>query len=99
MDRGEVTNRVVTRGHGLIEAEVDGELVALHVENGTCYGFNRTATRIWKLIERPRTIAQLRDVLMDEFEIDAARCTRQVTDLLVDLERDGLVELHDPHPL
>jgi hypothetical protein len=40
---------------GVIEAEVDGELVALHVDKGTCYGFNGTATRIWALIETPLT--------------------------------------------
>ena len=36
---------IVHRRAGLIEAEVDGELVVLHEGNGTCYGFDGTATR------------------------------------------------------
>jgi len=51
---------LVTRTEGLIEAEVDGEIVALHVETGTCYGFNLPATRIWALLERPMTVEELR---------------------------------------
>lgn len=82
-----------TRREGLIQAEVDGEIVALHVETGTCYGFNRTATRIWTLLERPMTAAQLCERLTAEFEIDAATCDREVEALLLDLSNDGLVTL------
>lgn len=84
---------MVSRGDGLVEAEVDGELVALHVDKGTCYGFNNTATAIWKLIERPRRLDEICDALAGEFEVDREECERDVLALLRDLESDGLVEL------
>jgi hypothetical protein len=84
---------VVTRRAGLIEAEVDGELVALHVDNGTCYGFNATATRIWSMIEEPKRLSELRDALVSEFDVAPDVCEAQLLDLLKDLEGDGLVEL------
>ena len=84
---------LVSRRAELIETEVDGELVALHVDNGTCYGFNGTATRIWSLIEQPRRLSELRDTLTREFEVDSETCERQLGDLLKELEADGLVEL------
>jgi DNA-binding transcriptional ArsR family regulator len=84
---------LVLRRAGLIEAEVDGELVALHVDNGTCYGFNGTATRIWTMIETPKRISELRDALLDEFEVAPDVCEAELRDLLKDLEGDGLVEL------
>lgn len=87
---------VVTRRAALLEAEVDGEIVALHVDSGTCYGFNGTATRIWALIEEPKRVSELRDALLEEFDIDAATCEAQLMDLLGELETDRLVELKAP---
>jgi hypothetical protein len=84
---------LVKRKGGLIEAEVDGELVALHVENGTCYGFNGTATRIWQMVEQPKRLSELRDLLMAEFDVDAETCEQDVRALVKDLESDGLVEV------
>jgi len=84
---------LVLRRTGLIEAEVDGELVALHVDNGTCYGFNGTATRIWTMIETPKRLSELRDALTSEYDVEPAECEAQLLDLLKDLEGDGLLEL------
>lgn len=84
---------IVSRRAELIETEVDGELVALHVDNGTCYGFNATATRIWGLIEQPRRLSDLKEQLTREFEVEPEVCERQLGELLRELEADGLVEL------
>jgi hypothetical protein len=84
---------IVSRGAELIETEVDGELVALHVDNGTCYGFNGTATRIWGLIEQPRRLSELREQLTREFDVDPELCGQQLGELLKELQADGLVEI------
>lgn len=83
----------VHRRAGLIEAEVDGEIVALHIDNGTCYGFNATATRIWTMIVEPRPISDLRDALVAMFDVEATTCAQELDALLGELEKDGLIEL------
>ena len=92
-----MTDLVARRLPGLMEAEVDGDLVALHIENGTYYSFNETAARIWALLDRPKSIADLCATLAAEFEIDSQACTGEVLHLLRDLEKDGLVML-EPAP-
>ena len=84
---------IVARRAGLSEAELDGELLGLHVERGTCYGFNGTATKIWSLVEQPRSVAQIRDALLTEYEVDAATCETQLMALLSELEGDRLIEI------
>lgn len=84
---------IVARRAGLSEAELDGELLGLHVERGTCYGFNGTATRVWKMIAQPIRLSEIRDSLVAEYEVDAETCERDLRDLLRDLERDGLVSI------
>ena len=85
------TNLIVSRSGELIEAEVDGELVALHAERGKCFGFNRSATRIWRLAEQPISLSALCDKLMAEFAVDRARCEQEVTETVRELEREGLL--------
>ena len=87
---------LVARRVGLLEAEVDGELVALDVDQGTCYGFNATATRIWSLIEAPKRVSELRDALLEEYEVDRETCERELSALLAELEKDGLIEMKAP---
>jgi hypothetical protein len=87
---------LVQRRVGLLEAEVDGELVALDVDQGTCYGFNATATRIWALIETPKHVSELRDALLQEFDVDAQTCETELKGLLGELEKDGLIEMKEP---
>ncbi|MFA6112366.1 MAG: PqqD family protein [Sphingomonas sp.] len=78
---------------GLVEAEIDGELVALHIENGTCYSFNATAAHIWALLDRPRSVADICAALTADFDVDPATCGDQVVLLLRDLQKDGLAVL------
>jgi Coenzyme PQQ synthesis protein D (PqqD) len=82
---------VVARTDGFIEAEIDGEVVALNVERGTCYGLNRVGSRIWKLLDRPSRIGDVCATLLAEFIVDPDVCERQVIDLLEELRAEGLV--------
>lgn len=84
-------NRLVTRCGGLVEADVDGELVALHIDKGSCYGFNATATEIWTLIERPQTVDALCDTLMRRHVVDRDTCLADVSRVLETLSTEGLV--------
>jgi hypothetical protein len=93
MEQPGADDLIVARGAGLVEAEVDGELIGLHIDNGTCYAFNATATRIWQLIEQPRSLADLCAALAEEFEVDPATCESDVRLVLDDLASDGIVEL------
>ncbi|MFN3944126.1 MAG: PqqD family protein [Allosphingosinicella sp.] len=87
---------MLSRAAGLLEAEVDGELIGLHVENGTCYGFNRTASLVWSMLEQPRRFGELVDELAASHHVDWDRCAAEVESLLRDLAEDGLVLIVDP---
>jgi hypothetical protein len=84
---------LVTRQPGMIEADAAGELVGLHVDRGVCYGFNATATRVWQLIEEPRTIDDLCATLIAEHDVDEAECRADLAALLDMLADEKLVVL------
>jgi Coenzyme PQQ synthesis protein D (PqqD) len=82
---------VVARNDGLLEAEIDNEVVALAIERGTCYGLNRVGSRIWNLLATPMRIGDLCQTLLSEYKVDPNVCERQVLDLLEELQAEGLI--------
>lgn len=86
----------VVRCNDIVEAEVDGELVALNVETGTCYGLNKVGTRIWKIIDAPCRVEELCDRLIQEFEVDRETCLRDVAVLLEEMSREKLIDVTAP---
>ena len=83
----------VVRARDLFETEVSGEVVALNVESGACFGFNESASEVWRLIEVPRTLDQLIAELMARYSVDDETCLTDVSALLLTLESLGTVTL------
>ena len=81
----------VHRLDGLVEARVDSEILALHVEQGKCYAFNVTAAQIWSSLEEPRRVGEIRDELLANFDVDVETCEQQVVEIIDQLVRQGLV--------
>ena len=70
-----------------------GEVVILSIDKGTYYGLNEVGARVWDLIQEPRTITQLRDILVSEYEVDTTRCQQELELLIEQLEVKQLVEV------
>lgn len=92
-DMGLPGDTVVVRTEGLLTAEVDGELMAMSIEQGVCYGLDRVGTRVWALIAAPRSVDSLCEALLQEFDVDAEKCRREVVELLQDLRAEGLASV------
>ena len=71
--------------------ELGGEAVLLNLDTGVYYGLDTVGTRIWKLLQQPRSIAELRDVIIDEFDVDPDRCEADLGPFVDSLNSYGLV--------
>ena len=86
----------VARAETALSAEVGGELVALDVNRGVCYGLNHVGTRIWQLLETPRFVREIVDTLLSEYEVAPEACAEQTLNLLRDLLAAELVVVLPP---
>src|SRR5262245_21942795 len=84
---------MVVRNNGLIEAEVENEIVALNIENNTCYGLNPVGSRIWRLLAAPIRIDDICAKLLAEYKVESDACERQVLELLEELRAEGLITI------
>lgn len=82
---------IYSRSVQLMEAEIADELVALDADAGSCFGFNSVATSVWRSLEEPSSFDQIRDKLLDEYEVGDTQCAKELEELLRDLEAKGLV--------
>lgn len=88
-----MAEQVYRRAVDLMEAELGDELVALDPNAGNCFGFNSVATSVWRNLEQPKSFGQLREALLEEYQVDPDQCSRELTELLQDLSAKGLVTL------
>jgi hypothetical protein len=86
-----LTNSVYRRAVELIEADIGDELVALDARAGNCFGFNDVAAAVWRQLKEPRSFDELRDELVDEYDVGREQCTSELKELLNDLVERGLV--------
>jgi hypothetical protein len=57
------------------------------------YSFNQTGTLIWKLLESPRSVAELSTAVADEYGVERARAQSDVEKFVGELKLVGLVEV------
>jgi hypothetical protein len=86
---------IVVATRDLLSTEFDTELVILNLRDGVYYGLEDIGVRIWRLLQRPIMVAALRDALVAEYEVEPARCGRDVRALLQDLATRGLIEVRE----
>ncbi|MGI4730625.1 MAG: PqqD family protein [Janthinobacterium lividum] len=84
---------LVTQREALVEAEVDDELMGLSIDRGLCFGFNATATDLWRMIATPQTLETLCDRMIEGHEVDRATCAADLAVALHRMADQGLVTL------
>jgi hypothetical protein len=86
-----MSDPVYKRRTELMEAELGDELVGLDPAAGECFGFNSVATSVWRELQEPKSFAQLREALLDEYEVEPEQCSHELQELLDDLSSKGLI--------
>lgn len=77
-----------------IASQLGDESVILNLNDGMYYGLDPIGTRIWHLLEQPRDVREICQLLQADYEVEPAECETAVLALVRDLNARGLVELH-----
>lgn len=80
------------RDPAALEANVaPDEVVLLSVTQGKYYGLNDSASRVWQLLKTPRSLCEISEILIGEFDVDSADCVRDTQQLMKDLLAERLI--------
>jgi len=85
-------SKELVRGSGLINADVDGEVVIMSLSEGCYFGLDNIASDIWKRLESGCTVAELLDSLAQDYDATREVIENDVSELLRRMaERDLVV--------
>ena len=93
MDAALSVHSIVVAASEQVSCPLGEESAILNLKNSMYYGMNPVGTRIWTLLKEPRSVEQLRDVLLNEYDVDATLCERDLLDLLGKMKSEGLIEV------
>jgi len=93
MDTRISVHSVVSASPDQVSCPLDDESAILNLKNSVYYGMNAVGTRVWNLLQQPRTVRELRDTLLEEYDVEAERCEQDLLDLLEKMRVEGLIEV------
>jgi len=88
-------NCLVSRAKEQVSCDVGGEAAVLNLSNAAYYGLDAVGARIWSLLAAPKTVSQIRDALLKEYEVVAERCERDLWRFLSELAAEDLIEVRE----
>ena len=66
---------VVVSSDQLNGEHVDGYVAILNLKDGVYYGLNPVGGHIWNLILEPKTVAEVRDILLEVYDVESRQAT------------------------
>jgi hypothetical protein len=76
-----------------VSSVVGSETVILELEKGVYFSLADTGSRIWELLQEPRPIAEIREVIVEEYEVGSVPAAADLLSLLGEMRDRGLVEV------
>ncbi len=86
---------IVTAAQSQVSSDLAGEKVILGLHDGIYYGLDGVGARVWELLREPRSVGELRDTILAQYDVDSKQCERDLLTLLGDLAARGLIDLRD----
>ena len=86
---------IVVAAEGLATADLGGEAVIFDAESGVYYGLNEVGASVLELVEQPRSVRDVIEALLQEYEVTADRLRRDVLALLEKMEEQGVIRVNN----
>ena len=83
----------IERNEGILVAEVEDEVIMLHIDEGMYYGLDDIGSHIWTLLEEPLTVRALCERLQERYAITVEQCLEDLLPFLNELHQIGLVHV------
>ena len=78
-----------------VSCPLGDESAILNMKNSVYYGVNPVGATVWNLLKEAKTVGQIRDAILNEYEVDEVRCEKDLFALLEEMRREGLIEVRD----
>lgn len=71
--------------------EADNQVVILQYETGTYFTMNEVGMRIWQLIEEGKTVREILNALLQEYDVGEEQLHQDLLNVVSQLQERGLI--------
>lgn len=82
---------IVRKNDDIFSGMVDDEMVAMSIQNGKYYQMNGTGSRLFALLDEPRSVGELCRELEGRYRVEAAELRRDVFEFVREMSGYGLI--------
>ena len=89
------TTSIVVAARDQVSCDIGNQMAILNMKDGVYYGLDAVGCRFWELVQQPRRLAEIQDVLLAEYDVEPRRLAPDLRELCESLAQAGLIEIHD----
>jgi len=86
---------VVVAGKDQFSCPLGDDTVILDVKAGLYFSLDNVGAMVWQLIQQPKSVREIREAILENFEVEPEVCERDLLALLRDLAGRKLIEIRD----
>ena len=79
----------------VVSCDLDGEAAILNIKDGVYYSLDPVGAKIWNLIQKPMSLNDVVEMILDEYDVDKDQCKGDIFELIEKLLDYGLVEVNE----
>ena len=83
-----------TIGEDVVFRELEGEIVILNLDKGEYFGVDDIGTRVWTLVAEGRSLRQIADVMVSEYDVPRETVAADLLRLAGEMISHGLIRIH-----
>jgi hypothetical protein len=80
-----------SRSSEIIDGSLDDNQIMMHIGKGKYFGLNPVGKRIWELIENPKTLYEITELLLSEYNLSAEQCKQEVQIFMEKAVKYGII--------
>jgi hypothetical protein len=93
LDDGAISRQsLVVVSKDQLSCDLVGECVVLNLNTGVYYGLDSVGARIWALVQEPKRVSDVLDIVLEEYDVEPERCESELLALLNALKEKELIE-------
>jgi hypothetical protein len=91
MGEGEVLSKIASPNQDIVWRNLQGEAVLLNRQNGRYFGLNAVGCAVWEKMDGARTVAEIIQLLLSEYNVPEDVLTMDVLELMDRMHTEGLL--------
>ena len=83
----------IVRSSDQVSTDLGGEAVILGIQSQEYFGLEDVGVRIWGIIREPKTVRDILNTLLNDYDVEPKRCESDLLAVLQEMAEEGLIEI------